>query len=268
MSKVDGFNSITREFLYKDNYSDNVIALVGNSKVEKNRIFKTIVGMNQYKIKKLNIIYGKYNYNDEDYILVNLPSKYNYINEIIVRDFIAFYNPILIIFVIDSVNIKRDIILIFEIMELTNNIILCINNSIVNAIDIEMLKYTLEIPIIEINNKNSICNLKREIYKNSYESNIKLNTLSYSKETEISISNIENYLNTLFSFNNRWLSIKLLTDDTIKSSINKYLNYDIDCDIYLTKMINNEKENNSNIKKDIIKVYLVESSNLYINCVI
>lgn len=281
-SKSSGFNTLTKEFLYKDNECDIVVALVGNPNVGKSTIFNSLTGMNQHTGnwtgKTVSSAFGKYNYNDEDFILVDLPGTYsltpNSKEEEVTRDFIAFYNPLVTVIVIDATSIERNLNLVLQTMEVTNNIILCINlmdeaekKNI--KIDIDLLKEELNIPIIPVSatNNNGLDNLKREIYKRSYERNITPRKIIYNSDIEESINNIENNLNSLFNHNNRWLSIKLLTDKSIIPSINEYLNYDISLDNTLLQLIDKEKNKYEDINKLIIKKIVLESERLYIKCV-
>ena len=281
-SKSSGFNTLTKEFLYKDNECDIVVALVGNPNVGKSTIFNSLTGMNQHTGnwtgKTVASAFGKYNYNDEDFILVDLPGTYsltpNSKEEDVTRDFIAFYNPLVIVIVIDATSIERNLNLVLQTMEVTDNIILCINlmdeaekKNI--KIDVDLLKEELNIPIIPVSatNNNGLDNLKREIYKRSYERNITPRKIIYNSDIEESINNIENNLNNLFNYNNRWLSIKLLTDKSIIPSINEYLNYDISLDNNLLQLIDKEKIKYEDINKLIIKKIVLESERLYIKCV-
>ena len=175
-SKSSGFNTLTKEFLYKDNECDIVVALVGNPNVGKSTIFNSLTGMNQHTGnwtgKTVSSAFGKYNYNDEDFILVDLPGTYsltpNSKEEEVTRDFIAFYNPLVTVIVIDATSIERNLNLVLQTMEVTDNIILCINlmdeaekKNI--KIDIDLLKEELNIPIIPVSatNNNGLDNFSR-----------------------------------------------------------------------------------------------------------
>lgn len=281
-SKSTGFNTLTSEFLYKDNECDIVVGLIGNPNVGKSTIFNSITGMNQHTGnwtgKTVESAYGKYNYNDEDFILVDLPGIYsltpNSKEEEVTRDFIAFYNPLVTVVVIDATSIERNMNLVLQTMEITNNIILCIN-LIDEAekknikIDIDLLKEELNIPIIAVSATNNIGldNLKKEIYKRCYEKCVTTNKLIYNSDIEKSIKNIETYLDKIFKYNNRWLAIKLLTDKSIIPSIKEYLNYDISSNKELLNLIDNEKNKYEDINKLIIKKTILESERLYIKCV-
>ena len=100
-------NPITKE-IYKDNESDNVVALIDKS----NTIFNKLVGINRctMKFKKNKCRYGKYHYKDEDYIVIEL-------NDNIKEEFIAFYNPIITVIISNN---KKEIL---AIMEITSNVL-------------------------------------------------------------------------------------------------------------------------------------------------
>ncbi len=282
-SKSMGLNVLTNEFLYKDNECDIVIALVGNPNVGKSTIFNELTGMNQHTGnwtgKTVASAFGKYNYNDENFILVDLPGTYsltpNSKEEEVTRDFIGFYNPLVTVVVIDATSIERNLNLVFQTMEVADNVILCINlmdeaekKNI--KIDIDALKKELNIPVIAISarNKSELEKIKREIYNHSSEKNITPRKLKYKSDIEHSITNIEICLNEIFkNKNNRWLSIKLLTDKSIIDSIKSFLNYDITKDILLMKKIEDEKKKYEDINKEITKNIVLEAERIYIKCV-
>lgn len=282
-SKSMGINTLTNEFLYKDNESDIVVALVGNPNVGKSTIFNALTGMNQHTGnwtgKTVTSAFGKYNYNDENFILVDLPGTYsltpNSKEEEVTRDFIGFYNPMVTVVVVDATCIERNLNLVLQTIEVTSNVILCINlmdeadkKSI--KIDTNMIKKELNIPVIAMTarSNNGLNSLKREIYKLSSEQNILPNRVRYQDDIEKSINRIELYLNTIFeNQENRWLSIKLLTDSSIYNPIKLYLNYDISDDNTLLKIINEEQIKYEDVNKLVIKRTILESERIYIKSV-
>ena len=273
--KSMGINTLTNEFLYKDNESDIVVALVGNPNVGKSTIFNALTGMNQHTGnwtgKTVASAFGKYNYNDENFILVDLPGTYsltpNSKEEEVTRDFIGFYNPMVTVVVVDATCIERNLNLVLQTIEVTSNVILCINlmdeadkKSI--KIDTDIIKKELNIPVIAMTarSNNGLNSLKREIYKLSSEQNILPNRVRYQDDIEKSINRIELYLNTIFeNQENRWLSIKLLTDSSIYNPIKLYLNYDISDDNTLLKIINEEQIKYEDVNKLVIKRTILES---------
>ena len=198
---------------------------------------------NDKKIK-----FGKYNYNDEDYVLVKFNFDDNY------DEFIAFYNPLVIVIVTDSNDLKENLFNALNIYEINNNVILCINDEIEISTD--------KFNIINILNDNGILKLIRLINKISYEKNI--NKLNYGNDIETSISNIQNYLKKILDYKNlRWLSIRLLMDDSIISIIKENLNYDILNDKILLNLIKSERNKYNNLKDLILKYKLLEIDNIY-----
>ncbi len=281
-SKSMGIHSIDNDVLYKDNESDIVVALIGSPNVGKSTIFNSLTGMNQHTGnwtgKTVTSAFGKYTFNDENFILVDLPGAYsltpNSKEEEVTRDFIAFYNPTVAVVVIDATTIERNLNIVFQTMEIMDNVILCINlideakKRNIN-IDIDLLKKELKIPIVctSARNGNGLDKLKKTIYSMSDKKNIN-NKILYTNNIEESIKRINKYLDDNINYkNNRWLSIKLLTDESIIDSINKYLNYDVHDDLELLKIIEEENNKYEDLSKEIIKRNVLEACRIYIKVV-
>ena len=273
---------VSNEFLYKDNESDIVVALVGSPNVGKSTIFNALTGMNQHTGnwtgKTVASAFGKYSFKDENFILVDLPGTYsltpNSKEEEVTRDFIAFYNPMVTVIVVDATTMERNLNIVFQTMEITNNVILCIN-LIDEAekrnikIDTELLENELKIPVVctSARNNNGLDKLMKLIYDKSVGTKFK-NEKLYNNEIEESINSINKYLDKNINYkNNRWLSIKLLADDTIIDSIKEYLNYDIRTDLELMNLIKNEKNKYRDLNKEMTKRNILEASRIYFKCV-
>ena len=280
--KSMGFNLKESE-VYKDNESDIIIALMGNPNVGKSTIFNALTGLNQHTGnwtgKTVAKAIGKFNYNDEDFILVDLPGTYSLSSdskeEEIARDFICYSKPMVTVVVVDATSLERNLNLVLQITELTNNVVLCVNlideaekKNI--CIDIEALEKELNIPVIKTSarSNNGLDKLVKCIYKYSIYNTILPNRIKYNDEIENSISVIKSYLDKIFeNINTRWLSIKLLSDDKIYESLKENLNYDIYEDKTLLAIIENEKSKFIDIKKEIIKKLVLESERIYIKSV-
>lgn len=280
--KSMGF-SVECEDVYKDNESDIVVALMGNPNVGKSTIFNALTGLNQHTGnwtgKTVSNAFGKFNYNDENFILVDLPGTYslssNSKEEEIARDFICYKKPMVTIVVVDATSIEKSMNLVLQVIELTDNVIMCINlideaNKKNISIDIDALKEELNIPIVTTSarNNNGLDKLIKCIYDSSKDNAINSKKMVYNEKIEESIKIIKKKLDeTFLDINTRWLSIKLLSDDTIKESIKLNLNYDIDEDLDLLKIIETEKNKFNDVTKDIIKKNILEAERMYIKSV-
>jgi len=154
----------------------------------------------------------------------------------IARDFICFAEPDATIVVTDATNLERNLNLVLQVMELTDNVILCLNlmdearrKNI--SIDIEELKNQLQIPVIPTvaRDNEGLYELKEITYKICNKLiNIKPVKIQYSKEVEEAVEKIVPILETNIAqisnkINLRWLALRLIEGDrTILESIEKY----------------------------------------------
>lgn len=228
--------------IYKDNESDMIVNLIGKTSNLKNYIFNCLV-KNSFKKR-----YGKFSHNDNDYVLV----------DDVDISLIGFYDSILTIVVIDSFDFDN-IKLLLHTMEITNNIILCINDTI-------NIDYIYNIPIVDMDN-NGINKLLKTIDKYNYEFSITPNKIRYNFDIESSIRIIKEYLDNIINYkNNRWLSIELLKNNLIIDLIKEYLNYDISIDNSLIDLINNERNKYIDINNLINDKLINEYNKLLEKC--
>jgi ferrous iron transport protein B len=138
-----------------------LIALAGNPNTGKSTVFNYLTGLNQHTGnwpgKTVVNARGKFKHQNEEYILIDVPGTYSLFatseEEVVARDFICFGNPDAVIVVCDATCMERNLNLVFQIMELTDNLILVVNlmdeakkkNITINKLGIEM---ELGIPVI------------------------------------------------------------------------------------------------------------------------
>lgn len=239
-----GLNLLRESFNIKNDNKQPVIALAGNPNTGKSTIFNGLTGLRQHTGnwpgKTATRAQGLYIYNDEEFIIIDLPGTYsllaNSTEEIIARDFICFARPDATIVVADATNLERNLNLVLQVLELTNNVILVVNlmdeaRRKKIQIDINSLESSLQIPVIPAvaRDGKGLEKIKEIIYqiinKKILIQGIKM---TYSQEIENEIEQIipelKSFLGPLVrKMDLRWLALRLLEgDETILESIDKY----------------------------------------------
>ena len=133
-------NSTGKNVLASDNgihgkRADYEIALAGNPNVGKSTVFNVLTGLNQHTGnwpgKTVGSAQGYYEYKGSTVKVVDLPGTYSLLSnseeEEIARDYICFNNPNLVVVIADATNLERNLNLFFQIAEITERVILCIN---------------------------------------------------------------------------------------------------------------------------------------------
>ena len=243
-SDSSGLNILKKKFNIQSNISNSIIALTGNPNTGKSTVFNSLTGLRQHTGnwpgKTITQAQGYFNHKNQEFMIIDLPGTYsllaNSTEEIIARDFICFARPDATIVVADATNLERNLNLVLQVMELNNNVILCVNlmdeakrKNI--KIDIDGLQKELHIPVVPTvaRDGDGLYQLKETVYQISNKL-IKVNPkkISYSPEVEKAVERItpllEENLNILSDkINLRWLALRLIEGDkTILKSIEKY----------------------------------------------
>ena len=222
----------------KHSPNDKVIALAGNPNVGKSTVFNQLTGLNQHTGnwpgKTVASAQGYIRHNDKGYILVDLPGCYSLMahsaEEEVARDFCCFGKADAIIVVCDATCLERNINLVLQTLEITNNVIVCVNlldeaRKKKIYIDFERLSCMLGVPVIgtAARSKKGLDALL----------NI-LNEFDHIPKNPVSIiynENIENFIGHLQpliekncpELNSRWLAVKLLdSDESMLNSLSIY----------------------------------------------
>lgn len=77
------------------------------------------------------MLLGKYSYNNKEFMIVDLPGTYSLMSnseeEEIARNYICFANPDCTIVVVDATCLERNLNLVYQTLEITPNVVVCVN---------------------------------------------------------------------------------------------------------------------------------------------
>ncbi len=211
------------------------VAFAGNPNAGKTTIFNELTGLHQHvgnypgvTVEKKE---GNFKYKDTIIKIVDLPGTYSLtaysIEEIVTRNFIVDENPDVVVDVLDSSNIERNLYLTTQLIELGAPLILCLNMSDVaqsRGIEFNLKKLSgfLGAPVIPtVGHKNKgVEELLDTIIKVANKEVVtKKVNINYGKDIENEIKKISNVLpqnskNDFYKLDNKWISIKLLENDS------------------------------------------------------
>ena len=179
-SSSTGSNLLTDDF---DNFRSDcnyTVTLAGNPNVGKSTVFNGLTGMNQHTGnwtgKTVSNAAGTCTYLDKKFLLVDIPGTYSIIThskeEEIASDFIRSRVSDATVVVVDATCLERNLNLIFQIMDITDNVIVCVNlldeaKKKKIKIDLDLLSKLLGVPVVGTNarNKKTLNSLLKTIYK-------------------------------------------------------------------------------------------------------
>ncbi|AHF97427.1 iron transporter [Desulfurella acetivorans A63] len=205
------------------------VALIGNPNVGKSAIFNELTGSSAHvgnwpgvTVEKKE---GKFTYLDTQINVVDLPGIYslsaNSIDERIARDFIVKEKPDLVVCIVDSTNLVRNLYLFVSLKELGVKTLLVLNmiDLIEDKLEIDTTKLSssLKTRVVKTSatKKIGIGELKEAIFDELHYPQEEL-YVDYGNDIERSIERIKNLLNgTNLPYNKRFLAIKLLEQDPL-----------------------------------------------------
>lgn len=208
----------------------HVIALAGNPNTGKSTVFNSLTGLHQHTGnwpgKTVVNARGEFSHLDKEFILVDLPGTYSLFSssdeEEVARDFICFGNADAVVVVTDATCLERNLNLVYQIMELRDQIILCINlidEAKKKKIEIDALglEEELGIPIVLCAARANIGipNLKATIYDLVAEKiSPKPKLVKYDEQVENSLTKVEATLDSYNdNINKRWLALRIIDGD-------------------------------------------------------
>lgn len=269
--------------------ADYEISLAGNPNVGKSTLFNELTGMNQHTGnwpgKTVDNAIGYYEYKNKKIRVIDLPGTYSLLSnseeEEVARNYLCFGDSDLVVVMADATALERNLNLFFQIQEITENVVLCVNlideaNKKGIQIDLNKLEDEINAPVVFISarEKIGIELLKSKIEKQAQNGIVQAsNTVDYGSNIENAIEKAQNILtsnglNKINSHKLRWIAIRLLEgNESIISSIKEAFSID-ESTIEKIKMLSTQELSDIDIKDILIKSIINKSEDIYINILV
>jgi ferrous iron transport protein B len=141
--------------------TQHTIALAGNPNSGKSTLFNALTGARQHvgnwPGKTVEKKEGTWRHNGQAYEVVDLPGTYSLtaysLEEIIARDYIVDDHPDVVVTVVDSANLERNLYLVVQILEMGAKVVVALNMSDIAdsrglKIDVSKLSQALGAPVV------------------------------------------------------------------------------------------------------------------------
>ena len=208
------------------------IALAGNPNAGKTTIYNALTGARQHIGNYPGVTVEKkesmITYNNQQLKIIDLPGTYSLtaysVEEVVARNVIINEKPDVVVDIIDSSNLERNLYLAVQLMELRIPLVFVFNmkdmaQEMGIKIDVKSLSNLFGVPIIEtVGSKgDGVKTILEEAIKVAKSPEIKYPVITYDKVIEKYVNSVEElikkYSTNIENYNTRWLAVKLLEGD-------------------------------------------------------
>lgn len=210
-----------------------LVALVGNPNSGKTSLFNKLVGANQKVGNFSGVTVEKYegtvSYNGFEIKIIDLPGTYSLTTyspeEVITREYILDGNPDIVVNVIDSTNLERNLYLTTQLIDIQANLLVALNmydelekqGTIIDLEQLEKLLGTHFIPTSAVTGLGVKELLNHIVDLFTQKISIKKNKLAFSQTMEEYIEQLISVISKDSDLSQkyypRWIAIKLLVND-------------------------------------------------------
>ncbi len=221
------------------------VALIGNPNCGKTTIFNALTGARQHvgnwPGKTVEKKEGNFKHKEYDINVVDLPGTYSLtaysIEELIARNYVVDEKPDVVVDIIDSTNLERNLYLAVQLIEMGANLVLAFNMIDLTKnqglkINIKQISDYLKVPIIETTAREGIGieELKDAIIEtHKKEKEVKPEIVTHGREVEEHLEEFTEIINKHIElpekYNFQWIALKLIEND--KEIIKLIKNLDI-----------------------------------------
>lgn len=208
------------------------IALAGNPNAGKTTIYNALTGARQHIGNYPGVTVEKkestITYNNKQLKIIDLPGTYSLtaysVEEVVARNVIINEKPDVVVDIIDSSNLERNLYLAIQLMELRIPLVFVFNmkdmaQEMGIKIDIKSLSNLFGVPIVEtVGSKgDGVKNILDAAIQAAQVPNIKYPVITYDKVIEKYVNSVEELIkqhsSNIENYNTRWLAVKLLEGD-------------------------------------------------------